>query len=165
MSAIQIIETSQFDRLASEAAQGPRLRINHNFHGSMEDNPHRFLNVMLQGTYLRPHRHLLPPKSESFVVLEGSLAFIIFDESGRIAEGYELSAGGPVRGIDIGPGIWHTVFVLSERCVCFEVKPGPYRVSDDKEFAAWAPAEGDPSVPAFQENLLLSWQNLQLSKG
>lgn len=99
------------------------------------------------------------------MILEGQLAFIIFDENGRIQDAYELSSDGPVRGIDIGPGVWHTVVVLSERCICFEVKPGPYRLSDDKEFALWAPAEGDSSVPAFQENLLLSWQNLPLSKG
>lgn len=165
MSAIQPIETSLFDRLANEAAQRPRRRINHNFHGSMEDNPHRFLNVMLRGTYIRPHRHLEPPKCESFVILEGTLAFIIFNETGVIQEAHELSSSGPVRGIDIGPGVWHTVLVLTERCVCFEVKPGPYRLSDDKEFAEWAPPEGDPAVDAFLENLLHSWRRVSASKG
>lgn len=151
---IQLIETAMFDRLTQAAADRPRRRINHNFHGSMEDNPHRFLNVLLKGTYIRPHRHLFPPKAESFLVLEGRLAFFVFAESGTLTEAHILEDRGPVRGIDIGPGVWHTVAVLSDRCVCFEVKPGPYRVQDDKEFAAWAPAEGDSETGAFLASLL-----------
>jgi cupin fold WbuC family metalloprotein len=50
----------------------------------MEDNPHRFLNVMIRGTYVTPHRHRDPPKSESFIVLEGELAFFTFDDAGEI---------------------------------------------------------------------------------
>ncbi len=143
---VQLIREEMFDTLAAEAGARPRLRINHNFHGSMEDNPHRFLNVMLRGTYIRPHRHLFPPKSESFVILEGRLAFLLFDDAGRTTGVHILSSEGPVRGIDIAPGIWHSVLVLTDRCVCFEVKPGPYRVSDDKEFASWAPQEDDPAA-------------------
>lgn len=142
-----------FDELASRAAAIPRLRINHNFHSSMEDNPHRFLNVMLHGTYLRPHRHLAPPKTESFVCLEGKLAFFIYEGSGKIQEIHELNANGPVIGIDIAPGIWHTILVLSSRAVFFEVKPGPYQVSTDKEFVDWAPEEGAPGVPEFLATL------------
>lgn len=147
-----------FDELAAQARAIPRLRINHNFHSSMEDNPHRFLNVMLRGTYLRPHRHLSPPKTESFVCLEGHLAFFIYDGSGNIEAMHELNAKGPVIGIDIAPGIWHTILVLSERAVFFEVKPGPYQVSTDKEFVSWAPEEGAPEVPAFLQKLLQEYE-------
>jgi len=144
-----------FDSLAIEAAGKSRRRINHNFHASMEDNPHRFLNVMLNGTYIRPHRHLAPPKSESFVCLEGGLAFFIFDDQGNTTAIHQLNAMGTTIGIDIAPGIYHSILVLEERAVCFEVKPGPYRVTDDKEFAAWAPAEGSPGVQAFLRRLEL----------
>jgi hypothetical protein len=54
-----------FVSLIERARQSTRLRTNHNFHFSMEDNPHRFLNVMVQGTYIIPHRHRDPSKSES----------------------------------------------------------------------------------------------------
>jgi hypothetical protein len=33
--------------------------------------------------------------------------------------------------------------------VLFEVKPGPYEPLNDKDFATWAPAEGDPAAAAF----------------
>jgi cupin fold WbuC family metalloprotein len=135
-----------------EARRSRRKRKNFNFHASHADNPHRFLNVMLEGTYIAPHRHLHPPKSETFLVLEGRAACFVFDDAGRIEAAHIL--GGDVRGIDILPGVWHTLSVLTPHAVCFEVKPGPYSPEDDKEFATWAPREGDGASGAYLEGLL-----------
>jgi cupin fold WbuC family metalloprotein len=143
-----------FRQLIERARQSPRLRINHNFHATMEENPHRFLNVMLRGTYVTPHRHLDPPKAESFLVLEGEIAFFTFDDEGAIASKHIL--GRDAIGIDIDPGIWHTLAVLSDEAVCYEVKPGPYTAANDKDFAPWAPREGDPDAAAYLERLLAS---------
>ena len=82
---VQILDGPLFARLIERARQSPRLRTNHNFHRTMEENPHRFLNVMVRGKYIAPHRHRDPTKSESFLVLEGELAFFTFDGDGRIA--------------------------------------------------------------------------------
>jgi cupin fold WbuC family metalloprotein len=152
--SIQLLDSAMFDDLIERARRSPRLRINHNFHAGMEDNPHRFLNVMLRGTYIAPHRHLDPPKSESFLVLDGELVFFTFGDAGEIASRHVL--GGAVRGIDIAPGVWHTLAVLSPHAVCYEVKPGPYQAANDKDFAPWAPREGDPNVPAFLARLVAS---------
>jgi cupin fold WbuC family metalloprotein len=154
MSPLQVIDAALFLPLIERARKSPRLRINHNFHSSLEDNPHRFLNVMIQGTYIAPHRHRDPPKSESFLVLEGELAFFTFDDSGQITSAHVL--GRDALGIDIQPGIWHTVAVLTGHVVCFEVKPGPYLAATDKDFAPWAPREGDPRAAAYLEMLVSS---------
>jgi cupin fold WbuC family metalloprotein len=152
MSAVQLIEPALIASLIERARQSPRLRTNHNFHTNMEDNPHRFLNVMVRGTYIAPHRHLDPPKSETFIVLVGELAFFTFDETGQVT-GVDI-LGRDAVGIDIQPGVFHTLAVLSEHAVCFEVKPGPYLVTNDKDFAAWAPREGDPNVAAYLDGLV-----------
>ncbi len=149
---IQTLDSTLFDELIARAAQSPRRRINHNFHRAMEENPHRFLNVLLRGTYIAPHRHLEPPKSESFVVLAGEIAFFTFDDTGRVAT-HTLLGQDPL-GIDIQPGVWHTLAVLSEHAVCFEVKPGPYLAANDKAFAPWAPREGDPAAAHYLASLL-----------
>jgi cupin fold WbuC family metalloprotein len=131
--------------------------MNRNFHSGPEDNPHRFLNVLLRGTYIRPHRHSDPPKAESFLLLEGEADVIIFDDAGAVTARYRLGADTPdgrLWGVDVPPGVWHTVLPRSARAVCFEVKPGPWEPATDKEFAAWAPAEGDPTAPAYAEALL-----------
>lgn len=149
---IQILDGALFDRLIERARQSPRLRTNYNFHSSMDENPHRFFNVMVRGTYVAPHRHLDPPKTESFLVLRGEIAFFVFDDTGSVTSAEIL--GRNKIGIDIGPGIWHTLAVLTPEAVCYEVKPGPYSAANDKDFALWAPREGDPRALGYLERLV-----------
>jgi cupin fold WbuC family metalloprotein len=149
---IQLLDRELIARLIESARRSPRRRVNHNFHASMEENPHRFLNVMARGTYVTPHRHLHPPKAESFLVLDGEIAFFVFDDSGAIVDRRIL--GREAIGIDLQPGIWHTLAVLSPEAVCYEVKPGPYVQSTDKDFAPWAPREGTPEAAEYLAGLI-----------
>jgi cupin fold WbuC family metalloprotein len=151
---VQWITTGLLEGLVRKAHAAPRLRTNHNFHESLAENPSRFLNAMVRGTYVTPHRHSDPPKAESFVVLSGSVAFFVFDDAGHVTERGVLAAGGPCAGVDVPAGVWHTVTALSTEAVCFEVKPGPYAAMNDKEFAPWAPREGDPGAKEYLESLL-----------
>ena len=64
--------------------------------------------------------------------------------------------GRDALGVDIQPGVWHTMAVLTEHVVCFEVKPGPYSAATDKDFAPWAPREGDQRATAYLEWLVTS---------
>lgn len=149
MPDVQLITRALIAEVRRRAELSPRRRMNHNFHASMDDNPHRFLNVLLRGAYVRPHRHLSPPKAESWVLLEGEALLLSFDDAGAVTGRYTLSAGGGACGIDVAPGIWHTVCALTECAVVYEVKPGPWAPAADKEFAEWAPPEGDPRAPEF----------------
>jgi cupin fold WbuC family metalloprotein len=150
--AIQILDRALLDELIERARQSPRLRVNHNFHSSMEDNPHRFLNVLRKGTYIAPHRHRNPPKAESFLILEGEVAFFIFDDAGSVVR-TEVVGRDPI-GIDLPGGVWHALTPVSEHAVCYEVKAGPYSMETDKEFAPWAPREGEPGVTTYLEKLM-----------
>jgi cupin fold WbuC family metalloprotein len=152
MPDLQLLDETLFAALIERARNAPRRRTNHNFHTGMEDNPQRFLNVMVRGTYIAPHRHRDPPKAESFLVLEGEMAFFTFDDAGAITGTHIL--GRAVRGVDIQPGVWHSMAVLSDHVVCFECKPGPYSAANDKDFAPWAPREGDPGVEAYLDGLV-----------
>jgi cupin fold WbuC family metalloprotein len=154
--AMQLID-DQIIRATLEAArQSPRRRMNHNFHSGPEDNPHRFLNVILRGSYVAPHRHLRPPKAESFLVLEGCLVLICFADDGAVRSRHYLGDTPPAtaRGIDLEPGVWHTLVVVTPHAVCYEVKPGPWDPATDKEFAPWAPREGDPRAEEYQRGLV-----------
>jgi cupin fold WbuC family metalloprotein len=157
VAELQLITDALFERIAQLAAASPRRRMNHNFHATALDNPHRFLNILLKDTYVRPHRHSDPPKSESFLVLEGAARLIVFDDAGSVQSRFNLgceSPEGKVWGVDLPPGVWHTIVALTDRAVCFEVKPGPWEPASDKEFASWAPAENDPAVEAYRNTLL-----------
>jgi len=150
---IQIITPTLLDELMHRAIASERQRTNHNFHQTFEENPNRFLNVMVKGTYVTPHRHTTPPKSESFVVLRGQLLFITFDDLGGLQTVTRLGSDDNY-GIDIAPGIWHSIIVESDTAICFEVKPGPYAPASDKDFAPWAPREGEAGCAQYTERLL-----------
>jgi cupin fold WbuC family metalloprotein len=104
------------------------------------------LNVLLRGTYVTPHRHIDPPKPEAFLVLTGAIKIVLFDDVGQPEAVHRLTAPGtgPAWGIDLDPGIWHTILAESDTAVCYEVKPGPYTAASDKDFAPWAPRENQP---------------------
>lgn len=153
MQRIQIITAALLDELTGRAKASERQRTNHNFHQSYEENPHRFLNVMARATYVTPHRHITPPKSESFVVLRGQLLFLTFDDRGALQTVTRLGANDHY-GIDIAPGIWHSILVETDTAICFEVKPGPYAPASDKDFASWAPKEGETGCDKYAAQLL-----------
>ena len=155
MKGLQLVSEALFSEVLERAHQSPRLRTNHNFHQSLEDSLHRFLNVMVRGTYVQPHRHLDPPKNESFLALKGQLALCLFEDDGAVAETHIIGAGpfgDPQKvcwGLDLAPGIWHTVIVLTPDAVCYEVKDGPYQKATDKDFAPWAPPEWSPHAGEY----------------
>lgn len=107
MAPVQLITEELLQTVIERAKQSPRRRINHNFHSGADDNPHRFLNVFLKGSYVQPHRHLHPPKAESFLVLRGQMGAFLFDDAGKVI-GRHLLGPGFNWGIDIAPGVWHT---------------------------------------------------------
>lgn len=134
-----------------QAKESPRKRKNFNFHQSLDANIQRMLNALEPGTYVQPHKHENPDKVEVFIVLSGSLLVVEFDDNGKITDFYNLSANNGNFGVEIAPRIWHTIICLESSTVVYEIKDGPYSVHNDKNFAPWAPKEGD--VDCTQYNL------------
>lgn len=150
-NAFKLIDDELFQLTIDKARNSPRKRSNCNFH-ELSEVYQRFLNVLTKGTYVQPHRHKSVPKPETFIALQGELGFLLFNEDGGIEKTIKLSSNGPIYGIDIQPGVWHSIVTLTDICVCFEGKSGPYNPDTDKEFANFAPPEGDPSVPEVLKN-------------
>jgi len=141
---IQCLDQELFDAVAAEARRSPRLRRNHNLHAEPE-LVQRFLNVMQPGTYVRPHRHLRPTPGEGFecfVVLQGAMGLLLLDSQGDVIQQVRLDAQGPVRGVELAEGIFHTLVALAPDTVMFEIKQGPYQPARDKDFLAAFPPEG-----------------------
>jgi cupin fold WbuC family metalloprotein len=151
--SFQVIDEELIERTLERARNSPRQRSNHNFHASHADGLHRFLNAFVRGTYAAPHRHVALPKPEAFVVLRGELAVFVFDDAGVVSDHVVLGREG-VRGIDIPAGVWHTLAPVTPEAVAYEVKPGPWDPATDKEFARFAPLEGEPGVDAYLAKLM-----------
>lgn len=119
-----IIDTQLLDKVSSEAKESPRLRMNYNFHQSLDDNCHRFLNAVEPETEVPIHRH--PTKDESFVILRGKVRVTIHNDDGSIIEDVVLSQESGNYGVDIPKNVWHKLESLESGSVIFECKEGPF---------------------------------------
>jgi len=150
-----VLVSSELATTALEhSRQSARKRVILPFHKHEADSLHRMFNAVQPGSYIRPHRHLDPPKSEAFIVLRGSLAFFTFDDDGRVRACARLAAGSDVFGADVSAGVFHSFIALEPDTLIYEVKPGPYARATDKAFGSWAPTEGAPEAAAYMRGLL-----------
>ncbi len=148
-----VIDDTLIETAIAGSRESPRRRIILPLHVSDSESLNRMLNAIQPGSYVRPHRHVTPPKAESIVVLRGSVGFLVFSDAGEVTQATILSAAGPVLGIDCRSGAFHTFVCLDKDTVVFEVKPGPYVRTDDKDFAGWAPMEKGEGVPEYLAEL------------
>jgi cupin fold WbuC family metalloprotein len=154
MKKMRRLDAATVAETVAKARSGGRGRCNHNLHPTLADPVQRFLNALQPGSYVRPHRHD-GHRWELFLLLEGEAAAVAFDEDGTITETVLLCHGG-TRAVEFPGGVWHTVLALAPDTLLFEVKPGPYTPVSDKDFAAWAPREGETGGAA----LLAEWTAL-----
>ena len=133
--------------LISEAAKSPRLMQHQNIHTSYQDPCQRFMNGIGVDSYIRPHRHLLDPKAETLIAIQGLFALVTFDDEGTVqeiihfgTEKYNDREGLSV-GADLPAETWHTIIARVPDAVLLELKAGPYDQNAAKEPAPWAPEE------------------------
>jgi len=121
---MKIIDTTLLDKVSAEAKVSPRLRKNYNFHQSLEDKCHRFLNAVEPGTKVEIHRH--PTKDETFVILRGKVRVTTHNDDGSIIEAVVLCSEEGRYGVNIPKGVWHTIETMEPNSCIFECKEGPF---------------------------------------
>jgi len=120
-----VIDEQLLNQVSEEAKKSPRLRMNYNFHQSLEDKCHRMLNAVEPGTVVPIHRH--PTKDESFVILRGKVRLTTHDDDDSIIEDVVLSQESGNYGVDIPKNVWHKLESLESGSVIFEFKEGHLR--------------------------------------
>lgn len=140
--------------MSNKAKTSNRKRCNYIFHNSSDDYIQRFLNAAEPDTYVHPHKHENPNKIEIFIILQGRVLIVEFDDSGRIIDHIILDSEKGEKGVEIPPETWHSFIVLKEGSVLYEIKEGPYVKETDKIFAKWAPKEGTYEANKFNEQIL-----------
>ena len=119
-----VIDKELLDRVSAQAKTSPRLRMNYNFHLSLDEKCHRFLNAVEPGTEVPIHKH--PTKEETFVILRGKVRVTTHSDDGSIIEDYVLCPEDGKYGVNIPKGVWHTIEALEPDSVIFECKQGPF---------------------------------------
>lgn len=158
---MKIFDLELLSELRAQAEASPRRRAHHNVHEDYQQPVQRLFVCMLPDSYVRPHRHSQPYKWEFFMVVDGCLELLFFDDEGTLTERMALGPGSDCFGVEIPPNTWHAT-VCNAPVTFVEVKQGPYEVTDDKDFASWAPAEGDEGVPEFLQQMKLLRPNQTL---
>jgi len=151
---MQIINKQLIEKVVVQAKNSPRKRMNYNFHKTLDANVQRMLNVLEKDTYIQPHKHQDPDKTEAFVVLQGKVLVIEFDDNGIVISSCILSNDEGVFGAEIEPCVWHCIVPLESPSVVYEIKDGPYSPITDKNFATWAPIEGSAECKDYLTDLI-----------
>jgi cupin fold WbuC family metalloprotein len=145
---MKLVTHANLDALSAKASSSPRRRAHLNLHPSAEDPVQRFFVAPQPGTYFRPHRHLT--RYELVVAVRGRMDVLTFDPEGRVVARYGIGEGTDNLAYEAEDGTWHTLVALTDGCVFFEVKQGPYDPATSVEFAPWAPADGEAGVATYQ---------------
>jgi cupin fold WbuC family metalloprotein len=148
------INAGLISMMEEKSAASVRKRSMQVFHKTMDDRLQRMLNSMQPGTYLQPHKHENPDKREVFIGLTGKFVVIEFDDSGNICDHMILDPSTNEYAAEIDARVYHTVICLEPNSTAYELKDGPYDPLDDKDFASWAPKEGDDNCGAYIRQVL-----------
>ena len=119
-----IIDKSLLDTVTAGAKESNRLRMNYNFHDSLNAPCQRLLNALEPGTVVPIHRH--KHTSETYILLRGKLRMMFYNDDKEMIEETILSSESTHYGIHIPAGVWHSMEVLASGTVIFETKDGPY---------------------------------------
>lgn len=128
---MKIIDNKLLDAITAQAKENPRLRMNFNFHDSLNAPAQRLLNALEPGTEVPTHRHR--HTAETYVLLRGELEIILYNDRKEITETVILNPENGVFGAHIPIGQWHAVKVRTADTVIFEVKDGPYAPLDAED--------------------------------
>lgn len=121
---MKLIDKSLLDTVTSGAKESNRLRMNYNFHDSLDAPCQRLLNALEPETIVPIHRH--QHTSETYILLRGKLRMMFYNDDKEIIEETILSSESANYGIHIPAGVWHAMEVLASGTVIFETKDGPY---------------------------------------
>ena len=141
--------------LTRQAGRSERRRAHLNIHDSPDAPVQRFFIAMEPGTYIRPHRHPQPNKWEFFLLLEGEIDVLIFDDAGKVQRRTVLSPT-HTRMVELPAGTWHTYVCRQPGTVVLEIKEGPFIPTPEEDFAPWAPAENTPAAADYLTKLRLA---------
>lgn len=119
-----VIDKKLLDEVSELAKASPRLRMNFNFHQSLDEKCHRFLNAVEPGTEVPIHKH--PTKDETFVILSGKVRVTTHNDDGSIIDDYVLCSEEGMYGVNIPKSVWHTIEAMEPNSVIFECKEGPF---------------------------------------
>ncbi len=135
--------------LVSTASNNARKQSRLCAHFDSSSSLHEMIIVHHKGNFIPPHKHL--KKVESFHMIRGELAVVIFSEDGKISHVIYLSEKKDVY-YRLRENVFHTVVPLSEYVIFHEVTNGPF-IKGDMITSPWFLENDDRSILKYQNKL------------
>ncbi|HLX25839.1 MAG TPA: WbuC family cupin fold metalloprotein [Candidatus Cybelea sp.] len=154
---VPTVQPSDIAFLKARAAENWRLRCRLCLHSSPLDPLQDMIIVFHEATYFRPLRHVERP--QLFHLLEGTITLVLLDDNGAVVDTIELSSSEPGRAFEtlLQPGVWYSFVLHSQWLVIRETTTGPMTATD-RQYAPFAPEEGDPIAREYAADLKLRAQ-------
>lgn len=126
---MKLIDKQLLDEVSQKASDNERLRMNYNFHESLDAPAQRLLNALQPNTKVPVHRH--PHTAETYILLRGKIRMLYYNDQKEVVDEAVLCVDSGIYGVHIPKNQWHALEVLERNTVIFEVKDGPYTPLDE----------------------------------
>jgi len=152
-AAALAVDAAMISELKRRALESPTRRFRLCLHHSTREAVQQMIVVHCHDNYSRPHAHTVPL---SYLVLEGSLRVLLFDDSGAITGHVDLEPLGQEHpfALRLEPGQWYMPVCRTPQVVFFETKAGPFERDATNRWAPWSPDDTDSAaIAAFRAKL------------
>lgn len=151
------IDVKLFDELkniAFEKNKNVRICMHH----EPSDLLHDSVIIECRDSYYPPKKYI--NKSQSFHIIDGSVAMFIFNDNGEVIDCCVLD-GKNCFVYRVEKNVYHTAIALTDYVIYHETTSGPYIGHDDRSFPSWGPQDiNAPNYLEFKNNLLKSYDLL-----
>ena len=135
----------------NSAEVSPRHRQAMLLHKKGDEFNHVY-NFMLFNSYMQPHLHPGQEKIECIYLIHGKIKIIFFDDTGKI-KNIVLLEKEKEDFVNVPAYTWHTYVIMTNQAITYETMSGIYDPNTWKNFAAWAPPEGNEEALMYLEAL------------
>jgi len=134
---INSVNSKDFIELKEKAEKSDKKRERICLHQDHGSSIQQMLISLYSDSWIPVHKQV--KQTESFVLIEGKIKVLFFNECGEITSSYSLS-NDSLRIIHFNANIWHTCIALSPFASFFEITEGPYN-SHNTIWASWSDFE------------------------
>lgn len=121
-----LVDKELLNSLIEESNTSLRKRSHYLLHEEITDDIQSLLFALQPETEITIHRHKNP--TETICCLQGNMVIVFFNDQGEITKLYKLNSKNPI--LKFKPSQWHTYICLSRDTIGWEIKEGPYILSD-----------------------------------
>lgn len=129
---MEIINKKLLDEVSTKAKASPRLRKNYNFHQSLDELCHRFLNAVEPSADTPIHHH--PTKEDAVILLRGRVRMTTDNDNGTIIDCIVLNLLEGNYGVNIAKNVCHTVEALEPSSSKYRMRRKAYLQKENSCF-------------------------------